>query len=197
MSDQMLLVGFVGLWLAVGVNFVLVLALIRRMVSTSPVGPMLKIGQPAPDFVARTLQGETITLANYANRRVAFIFVSAACKPCLDLLPKIEVTASSLSGVELLLVSRSDEADTRQLVDEYALSVPVVWLPDGSTFFSDYKVHATPSYCLVDESAKIQEVGLIGDDWEKIAEGWVRLSRETPTGVPPIVSEIPRRGGEQ
>lgn len=92
--EFILVVSSVLLWIAVLFNLMLTIAIIRRgrarqsgfdMANV----PTLEIGSQAPDFTAQTLDGKTVTLADYAGKPVVFVFISPTCRPCIDKLPTI------------------------------------------------------------------------------------------------------------
>jgi len=114
----------------------------------------LHVGQSAPEFTAQTLEGKTVTLATYAQRTVVFLFVSPDCRPCREALPALEALRSKAEklGIELVLVSDADAAETQSLTDELAHDFVTLVAPRGSnSFFPDYKVLGTPFHCLVDD----------------------------------------------
>ncbi|NUQ84742.1 MAG: TlpA family protein disulfide reductase [Anaerolineales bacterium] len=123
----------------------------------------MKIGQKAPDFSALTLQGKTVTLADYAGHAAAFVFVSPDCKPCREELPRLRELLPNARGfgTELVLVSDGDEEKTRPLMDGLGDGLSVLLAPrEHNPFFSDYKAIGTPSYCLIDTNGKVQAAGI-------------------------------------
>src|SRR5215208_5806177 len=90
---QILVVSTILLWIIVLLNLLLTLALIRRINerSAGEVAPEpLPVGQTAPDFFAETLQNERVTLANYAGRTLAMVFISPTCSHCRPIIPQVE-----------------------------------------------------------------------------------------------------------
>ena len=92
--EPILVVSSILLWLMVLFNLLLTVALIRRAAAKQPGFatenvPTLEIGSQAPDFTAETLDGEAMTLDDYAGKSIALIFVSPTCKPCLNKLPEL------------------------------------------------------------------------------------------------------------
>lgn len=176
--ESFLVVSSVLLWLVVLGNLVLTLALIRRINAGSGamVDEGLEKGETAPDFAAETLDGETVTLATYAGREAAFLFIHPTCGPCRDNLPKYEALASGAarSGVDLILVSSGEAEQTRALVNEFNLQLPVLIAPRGSNpFMETYKLSSTPSYCLITRQGTIETCGhpyLDGGIWKKFAK---------------------------
>ena len=91
--NETVLIGSVALlWVLVLFNLVLTLGLVRRANANAGPQPMeeegLEAGERAPDFTAETLDGEAVTLATYAGRDVAFLFMSPFCGPCREKLPR-------------------------------------------------------------------------------------------------------------
>ena len=188
--ETLLLMSLAVLWLIVLVNLVLTFALIRKVNASnartdtaSRVGG-LEPGSEAPDFTVQTLTGETVTRATYAGRSVAFLFVSAQCQPCRTLLPEIVPLASGAAhaGVDLVLVSRSDQEATRGFIEEMQIHLPVLIAPyDSNPFLKDYQARATPSYCLINEKGKVQSAGYPkGGDWDTLAKSWSRQGQALP-----------------
>lgn len=183
---EALLISSVLLWVVVAFNLLLTLALVRRLNATprqdskgaGEVKPGLKPGEQAPDFTAETLQGEQVTLATYAGKGAAFIFFSTDCNPCKEALPGLEALrpAAQRAGVELVLVSNQDATKTRPFVEEMHVRLPVLIAPHpANPFMKDYNFNATPSYCLVDASGRVQSanhLSLQWGEWKELSEQW-------------------------
>ncbi|HEX8220197.1 MAG TPA: redoxin domain-containing protein [Chloroflexia bacterium] len=182
--DQLFLINAVATWLMVALNLVLVFAIIRKMntnsVGTGKSGPFvsLKPGEPAPDFVAQTLDGRDVTLANFSGKTTAFLIIGPQCAPCMESLPKYEALypLAAKAGVELVLVSTGDVTATTKLVNESKIRTPIIVAPPATnSFLRDYGVSGTPAYCLVSPEGKVQSAGFpdfSGGDWKKISESW-------------------------
>lgn len=198
--NDVLLISSVLLWLVVVFNLLLTFALIRRLnANPQTAAPAqrekgLPAGQPAPDFTAETLTGETVTRATYAGRNLALLFVSPTCGPCREALPAYEALqpAAARAGVILLLVSTADAAQTRAFADELHLRLPILVAPAPSNTFSrDYRIPGTPSYCLVDAAGIVQSAGypsLEWGEWKALAESWT-------ASLPPRASMAVSEGG--
>lgn len=160
--ETILVLSSILLWVLVLLNLLLTLGLARRLRNAFPKVEMLKAGQPAPDFISLTLKGETVTLATYARRPVAFVFVSPDCKPCREELPRLAGLRPQAEqfGVELVLVSDADEDKTLSFVEGIAEGLPVPVAPRARTsFLMDYKAMGTPSYCLLDAQGRVRAAG--------------------------------------
>lgn len=106
--ETILIISSILLWVMVLLNMLLTLGLARRIRNAAfPLMESLKIGQKAPDFSAPTLQGKTMTLADYAGHPTAFVFISPHCTPCREELPHLRDLAPKAKGfgAELVLVA--------------------------------------------------------------------------------------------
>lgn len=191
--EQGLVLSSVLLWILVLCNLVLTLALIRRA-NAGNAGSLpregLKEGQPALDFTAEALSGQKMTLATYAQRAVAFVFVEPTCGPCREALPSYETLGpkAAQSGVDLVLVSTADAEQTRHFVNEFNIQLPVLVAPrESNTFMQDYKLSTTPSYCLIDRQGRVQATGftnLKAGKWKVLTEAWeANTARNTTMAV--------------
>jgi signal peptidase I len=137
----------------------------------------LQPGQPAPDFIAETLAGEKVSLSTYEGRPVAFLFV-APNRHCREAMPDYtEAYAKARNaGVEIVLVSTAGAEQTRAFVDEMGITMPVLVAPfESNSFMKDYKVTATPRFCLVDAAGNVQAAGYPSTEWgswKKLIDAW-------------------------
>lgn len=193
--SPVLLVTLLVLWVLVLFNMLLTFALLRRvnrMTASSMQAntvDRLKVGEPAPDFSAQALDGETVNLSTYAGRRVVFIFVSPTCRPCREALPTYEdlLPKAQRSGTSLILVSVAAAFQTRSFAEELQISIPLLVAPrETNPFMTDYKILGTPSYCSVDERGMVQSVGYPGlneSEWQVMVESWEEEFEMAPEGA--------------
>ena len=175
-----LVTSVIVLWAVVLCNLVLTLALIRKVNTGSPSSKAtgLEKGQQAPDFRAEQLSGESVTLAIYAGREVAFVFVSPGCKPCDEALPSYEAAfaIAARAGIDFVLVSTVDAELTRRYIEEKAITLPMLVAPRGSNQFMDaYHLSGTPSYCVIDAQGKVlaSDFAIITfRPWQNLVESW-------------------------
>lgn len=185
--NQFLVVILIMLWILVIFNLLLTLALIRRSNIGTPskasevrrlANERLFIGQTAPDFSARTIDGEQVALSTYTGHWIAFLFISTSCTMCKDLIPTIKALApkAALSGVDLILVSGDDDTQTRNFIEEFHIDLPVLTAPQESNdFLKHYKSLRTPSYCLLDDHGRVQAADRLtmdSNEWKKLVEAW-------------------------
>jgi peroxiredoxin len=180
--EQVLLISSLALWTLVVLNLLLTLALARRLntrvsQTSDPFAdiPKLELGQPAPDFAAETLNGSTASLASYAGRAVALIFISPTCSPCREKMPVFDALQpkAKRAGVEIVLVSDSDHAETKKFSDDFTSNLPILIAPRADNpFMENYKANGTPFYCLVADDGSVQSTGFLDGEWEKLTKNW-------------------------
>ncbi|MCG7407016.1 redoxin domain-containing protein [Paenibacillus sp. ACRRX] len=84
------------------------------------------LGQAAPLFSLKDLQGDNIELSSYKGKGVLLNFWASWCNPCVNELPLLN-EAYKLTGVDVLAVNVGEKAETvQQFVDRYELGFPVV-----------------------------------------------------------------------
>jgi peroxiredoxin len=116
-----------------------------------------RVGQAAPAFVARTLDGQTLRFPDdFRGRRVLLAFWATWCPPCRAEIPDLRAAYADFGdrGLALLGVSLDgpqgvSEADFRAFVKEYALSWPQVYA-DTERLAGAYGVSAIPALFLID-----------------------------------------------
>lgn len=181
------------LWVVVLVNLLLTLRMVRwlraqeglrKQIEAAEQRPELKVGDVAPDFVAKTLSGESVGLHAYANQSVAFIFVSPHCAHCrheLPMLVRLAPQALERAGVRLVLVSDSSAAMTQSWLatirEEDKLDVPLPVLIAPRTMYQFVLTYnprgLSPYYCLLDAQGKIQSRGPLGmEEWPQLQQAW-------------------------
>jgi methylamine dehydrogenase accessory protein MauD len=186
--DIILIPSVILLWVIVLFNLLLTFALVRRLNNIRPNDAKSQIsrtdlglatGEFAPDFTAPTLSGETVTRSTYAGRKVAFVFISAHCTPCHELLLQIEsLTHSAVqAGVQVVLVSSNKQKETRTFFEQKKISFPVLVVPsEANTFLTDYRYPGTPAYCFVNADGKVHAVGIVsimGTVWKEL-DAWIK-----------------------
>lgn len=199
--ETLLLMSLSILWGVILVNLVLTLRVIRWVRAMNEahahqqervVRPELVIGTPAPEFKARTLAGQPVRLDTYAGHAVVFIFISPRCGHCRREMPKIiklGPLAKKNAGVEMILVSYEDSAETQAWLDTIHaedgvdVTLPVLVAPHGkSDFWEDYNPSGLfPGFCLLNEQGIVQDRGLIPSvEWRKLKRTWEEVTKLSP-----------------
>ena len=186
--DSILLVSSVLLWILVLFILLLTLTLARKInrlpTVSSDEGPtkedfvFLAKGTEAPQFEARSTTGQTVTLDNYKQNKVAFVFISPSCGPCIEKLPTLQVIgekARKHTGVELVLVSLGSESEIESFVKRYSIKLPVLITPRDSSFAENYLIKGTPLYYVIDEQSRVELAGFLDGEWERAVHQWTGM----------------------
>lgn len=190
-------ISLLALWGVVLVNLLLTLRMVRwfraqealrKRLAAAEQRPELTIGAAAPDFVAKTLAGESVALRSYAGRSVAFLFVSPHCGHCRRELPTLVALgpqARERAGVALVLVSDASSAETHAWLasiraeDGLEVDLPLLVAPrTASDFVLRYNPRGlSPYYCLLDADGRVEARGPLGvGDWPRLQRAWTGSS---------------------
>lgn len=126
--------------------------------------PLLKkppnIGEPAPNFEVRTIDGRTIRLSDLRGKAVLLYFWATWCTPCVAETPELKTLHEELSKeydrFEMLSLSL-DEDDhlARRHVARFGLKWPQAWIGFDSPICADFAVESSPRYVLIDPDGKL------------------------------------------
>ena len=143
-----------------------------HVIKKTGVNPRPELGQAAPSFTCKSLDGKELQLSDYRGKVVLLHFWATWCSPCVASTPALKQFHKELSRYkDFAMISFSlddDDFGVRQHVRRNGLSWPQVRLGHQSQIGTDYGVKGVPAYILVDPEGKI----LIsrGFDWGKIEE---------------------------
>ncbi len=133
--------------------------------------PPLSVGDIAPEFEAKQLDGSTFRLADYRGEKAVLIdFWATWCGPCIDEIPMIKRIAETYrdQGLEVVGVSLDrDEQALRDFVKQENLSYVQVFEKEKTqTISKSYGVWGIPSVFLVDKNGVINALNLRGERTE-------------------------------
>jgi thiol-disulfide isomerase/thioredoxin len=102
------------------------------------------VGQPAPDFTLRDLDGEAVTLSDLRGRVVLVNFWATWCRPCKKELPVIQKVADEYPAdlVVLAVNWQEDAGDARAYFEDNGLRLRV--LLDGGGVYDQYRLRGLP-----------------------------------------------------
>jgi peroxiredoxin len=123
----------------------------------------LKPGTPAPGFRLPRIDGGELALEEYWGKRLLLLFSAPDCGPCNDLTPKLERLHRTHPEIEVLMVSRGDEATVYAKAAQQGLSFPVV-LQRQWEISRLYAMFATPIAYLIDEKGVIASEVAVGEE---------------------------------
>jgi thiol-disulfide isomerase/thioredoxin len=88
--------------------------------AAAPAGPA--VGQPAPNFLGRTLDDMSYRLKSDVGQPKVINFFSLTCKPCRQEMPELAKLEKRNPGVKFIAVNTND--DKLEVVDKFIKALP-------------------------------------------------------------------------
>ena len=128
------------------------------------------IGEPAPDFALRDLDGNVVTLSELRGKVVYVNFWATWCRPCKKELPDIQTIADEYpDDLVVLAINYRESADEASAYfDENGLRLRV--LLDGGGVYEQYKLRGLPDSFFVDRAGNLAEFQIGELSQEKMRE---------------------------
>ena len=128
-----------------------------------------KISKPAPDFIAKNIKGETVTLADFKGKVLLLNFWATWCGACKEEMASMQNLYSSLQddGVEVLAISidRWNEDRIQEYVKDNHLTFPVL-LDQDQKVRKKYHVMGLPTSYLIDGEGNIRGYASGARSWD-------------------------------
>jgi peroxiredoxin len=141
----------------------------------APVGinsdELLEVGDAAPDFELPTVDGETMSLGDYAGRPVILNFWATWCAPCRLEMPELqraqaEFDAVGEAGPVVLTINQDESAEqVTAFFDEVGLTLPAL-LDDNGEVGLAYGAYFLPTSVIVGPDGVVSAIhrGMISRD---------------------------------
>jgi peroxiredoxin len=121
----------------------------------------LKAGTAAPEFTLPALDGSEIALSSFRGRPVLLVFSDPNCRPCNELLPKLEQIHRKSKDLQVLVIGRGDPEANRDTMKKLGLTFPMV-LQQSWEISRAYGMFSTPIGYLVDEDGVLVDNVAVG-----------------------------------
>lgn len=117
-----------------------------------------RIGEPAPAFTLESLDGETVSLADYEGRPVLVTFWASWCVPCRKEFPVLRDALEERAGeFDVVAIAYQDlERDSRAFLDETGATWPSLVDPNGKVARS-YGVVGIPQTFFVSADGVVRD----------------------------------------
>ncbi len=118
-----------GMLLSASSVMLLVLVLVGMVVERSAHEPLVRVGQPAPDFTLPSTSGGRVSLVQARHRPVVLVFVpSVRCDVCREQLRVVQAVLPRLQGRGVLVfaISTDTPASQRAAAMELGLTYPLL-----------------------------------------------------------------------
>lgn len=134
-----------------------------------------QIGQAAPAFVLKDLNGSPYYLDNFKGRVVLLRFWATRCESCKVEMPRLENSYRKLlpSGLMVIAVNVEDPTDkATAFANELRLTYPVL-IDEKKEVTKLYQVYGVPTSFIIDKKGTIRE-RIFGDLTEEAMERMVK-----------------------
>lgn len=128
-----------------------------------------EIGDTAPTFSGRLLDGKTWDLENYHDKVVLLHFWWTLCKPCITKLPVLKTMYEDLSKHKqfaMVSVVIDSESIIRNVNKKHGVSWPHI--ADGQPITRIYGTSSSPAYFIIGTDGRIVANDNLGSDLNKI-----------------------------
>jgi len=118
------------------------------------------VGQPAPDYAARDLEGAEVALADLHGRVVLLNVWATWCPPCRKEIPELQALHEehARGGLEVLGVSvdaAGADPQVRAFMEEFGMTYTVL-RDAGDRAASTFRLHGVPATFLIDREGIIR-----------------------------------------
>jgi cytochrome c biogenesis protein CcmG, thiol:disulfide interchange protein DsbE len=119
-----------------------------------------KVGSPAQDFTATTIDGKTVSLSSYKGQQVWLTFGASWCAACVAEAPDVEAAYQKYKakGVVVLAVHLSeDSATVRDYTGRVGQTFATIADPE-TRIASAYRVNGIPAHYFIDKSGVLRSM---------------------------------------
>jgi peroxiredoxin len=164
----------------------------KELVGSRPLGGSSKaVGRPAPPMAMKTIDGETVRLADLAGKVVVLNFWATWCPPCVAEIPDLARLAKEVNQEGGVVIGISDEdVDTiRPFVAARDMPYAIVAGSDWPAPFNT--IRAIPVTYFLDAEGTIREELVGGSSYEVFRRAFDAAKAPLPALADPAAGPLP------
>ena len=151
-----------------------------RSLCENRIKKMDMIDQPAPEVEGSDIAGGTVSLASLQGKVVLIDFWATNCPPCLEEMPNLKQIYTDFhdDGFEILGISLDEDPS---IVEQFTARAEIPWpmiVERGTvdTLRASYFVPTIPSLFVVDQSGKLHQFDVRGNNLRRVIEKLLKNS---------------------
>lgn len=119
-------------------------------------------GLLAPSFTLKGMDDVTYSAGGQRDKAIIVNFWASWCDPCKEEAPELMKLAAKyeqdLDVYGVNVTKYDNEKNARAFVEDYGLTYPILFDPDGEVYEQLYKGKVFPTNVLIDKNGVIQEI---------------------------------------
>lgn len=117
------------------------------------------IGQPAPDWTAKDINGDMCSLGKYKGKVVVLNFWFTTCPPCIQEMPHLNDLTTAYKGKDVVFLGLSfnDEGSMRAFLQKQPFTYHQI--PNSDAIDSLYHVQSWPTSFVIDKHGLVTYAG--------------------------------------
>jgi peroxiredoxin len=128
----------------------------------------IEIGDIAPDFELKTLDGKTVKLSDYKGQKVMLNFWATWCPPCKAEMPAMQKFHEEMGNdVKILAVNIDPQLNVQGFVDEMGTTFSIP-LDENDEVNSLYQVISIPTTFFIDTKGVIKQKHIGGMTYDNM-----------------------------
>jgi peroxiredoxin len=141
-------------------------------------GPAPKIGSPAQDFTATTVDGKQVSLSSFKGKAVWLTFGASWCAACVAEAPDIQAASEKFKAnvVVLSIFINEDSATVKDYAQRIGLTFPKIADPNSS-IAGEYRVYGIPAHFFIDRAGVLRSTKAGGLSTEQMDTALSEISR--------------------
>ncbi|KAB7671112.1 redoxin domain-containing protein [Bacillus sp. B1-b2] len=137
--------------------FILLLFVQTSLVESANNQTGIEIGEYAPNFQLKNLEGKIVNLTDYKGKNIMLNFWTTWCPPCKKEMLDIQQISKEKENSWVVLAVNIDggnEAGVREFVQSRKLTFPIL-LDERDTVSNQYHILSIPTTFFIDKNGKI------------------------------------------